>query len=189
MLATLFPFAAFAFLMMVSTATISLAVAATLSLALAVADVVRGRSAKAIPITAAAVFAALALYVALVDGEFSAHWIRASINGALLAMALASMAMRAPFTLQYARETVDAQTALRPEFLRVNYLLTAVWSLAFIAMLAADLVSVLLPWLPLWIGIAAAFVARNAAAAFTQWYSKVRRERAIASAGVRVTTG
>lgn len=174
------PFAVFAVLTIVASTPISLLAAGSLSVALLIADRVRGRSLKWLQFTAAAVFLSLGLYVTLVDRQFGVDKIRAIIDGAMLMVGIVSLLLRAPFTLQYARESVTAEIAELPEFRRINYLITTVWTLACVAMLAGNFISMMVPWLPLWTGIATAFVARSAAAAFTQWYSGLRRDRMIA---------
>jgi hypothetical protein len=100
----------------------------------------------------------------------------------MLAIALLSLAIRFPFTLQYAREVVDAQTAGLPGFLTANYIITAVWSAAFLLMLMANLLMIYLPGLPLWSGLAIAFAARNTALYFTRWYPRYRRAKFASSA-------
>ena len=44
-----------------------------------------------------------------------------------------SIAIRFPFTLQYAREVVDAETAVLPGFIKANYIITWAWAAAFAA--------------------------------------------------------
>ena len=97
------------------------------------------------------------------------------------AIALASIAIRLPFTLQYAREQVDAETVAEPEFLRVNYILSWAWVAAMVLMLIADIMMIYFPALPLWSGVVAIYLARNAAVYFTKWYSNrwIEKARAI----------
>jgi len=94
-----------------------------------------------------------------------------------LAISLASLAIRQPFTLQYAREAVDAETASLPGFLKANYVITWAWSAAFLLMVMANVLMIYVPGLPLWSGIAIAFAARNTAVYFTRWYPKYRRDK------------
>ena len=111
------------------------------------------------------------------DRSLSSIAARTAVDSGLLTIALASLAPRFPFTIQYARETIDAQTAARPEFRRANFVLTGAWTAAFVVMLIADLATIYLAWLPFWTGLAAAFAARNIAAGYTQWYTASRRAR------------
>ena len=45
---------------------------------------------------------------------------------------LATLAIRRPFTIAYARDTVDPEHWHSPLFIRVNYILSAVWAGAFV---------------------------------------------------------
>lgn len=59
-------------------------------------------------------------------------WAGELTNGALAAFALASLLARRPFTMAYARDTVGAEHWNSPLFIRVNFVLTAVWAGAFL---------------------------------------------------------
>jgi hypothetical protein len=123
------------------------------------------------------VFGALGCYVTLVDGNWSSVAIRLAVDGGFLAIALLSIAIRLPFTLQYAREAVEHEITLLPSFVRANYIITWVWTGAMVLMLIADILTIYWPSLPLWIGIAVAFAARNSAVYFTRWYPKYTRAK------------
>jgi hypothetical protein len=57
----------------------------------------------------------------------------AEVSNALIAViAGLSIAFRAPFTLAYARETTPREYWKSPLFLRINYVITGVWSAAFL---------------------------------------------------------
>lgn len=88
-----------------------------------------------------------------------------------------SLAIRYPFTLQYALEMVDAETAKLPGFIKANYIITWAWTLAFVAMMAGNILMIYLPSLPLWAGVAIAFAARNCAGYFTKWYPEYRKAK------------
>lgn len=169
------PFGAFAMLMMVTSIAISLFAAAALALAIIVWDIVGGGSIKILAAGSVLIFSALGSYIALVDGSWSPVTVRLTVDGSVLAIALASLAIRFPFTLQYAREMVDVETSKLPAFKRANYIITWAWTGAFVLMVVADMLMIYLPWLPLWIGFAIAFAARNSAIAFTKWYPQYRR--------------
>ena len=49
-----------------------------------------------------------------------------------------SLAIRQAFTLQYAREVVDAETAKVPGFMKANYIITGAWTLAFVLMMIGN---------------------------------------------------
>lgn len=171
------PFAVFAMLMVATSAAVSLFATAALCLALVGYDVLRGASVKILMAGAVLVFGALGCYVTLIDGHWSGVAVRLAVDGGFLAIALLSMAFRLPFTLQYAREVVDHETMLLPGFMRANYIITAAWTGAILLMLIADIMMIYLPGLPLWIGLAIAFAARNSAVYFTRWYPQYRRAK------------
>lgn len=176
------PFATFATLMLLTTVKISLAASALVAFGLVCRDMVGGRSIKMLSTGALVLFASLAGYHLMATTELSPTAVRLAVDGGVLAIALGSIAIRLPFTLQYAREMVDAETLTQPRFLRTNYILTWVWSAAFVLMLVADIVSIYLPSTPLWVCAAIAFAARNSATYFTQWYPKHVRTAIAASA-------
>lgn len=175
------PFATFATLMILTTAKVSLLASAAVALGLVLRDMVTGRSIKMLTAGALAIFASLAGYH-LIVADMSTTSVRLAVDGCILILALGSIAIRKPFTLQHAREVVDAETAQRPVFLRTNYILTWAWSAAFVLMLAADMVAIYVPSMPLWICAAIAFTIRNSAIYFTQWYPKHVRAGIAASA-------
>lgn len=169
------PFGAFALLMLIAPATVSLFGAAGLALAIIAWDVTRGGSLKMLAVGTVVIFGALGAHIAWMGGNYSPVALRLAVDGSVLAIALVSLAIRLPFTLQYARESVDAEITKLPTFRRVNYIITWAWTGAFVLMVAADMLMIYLPWLPLWIGFAVAFAARNCAIAFTRWYPQYRR--------------
>lgn len=166
------PFATFATLMMLTTVKISLAASAVVALGIFGWDLVKGRSIKMLSAGAVILFAALCGYHLLAATELSPTTVRLIVDSGVVAIAVGSIAIRHPFTLQYARERVDAEIQQQPRFVRVNYVLTWAWSAAFVLMLAVDVMAIYLPSIPLWICAAVAFVARNSATYFTQWYPK-----------------
>ncbi len=80
------------------------------------------------------------------------------------------MALQRPFTLQYARESVGKEHWSSPEFIRANYVITAVWAGAFAIMVLADLILLYRPDLPPRVGIIATILALVGAIKFTGWY-------------------
>ena len=52
--------------------------------------------------------------------------VRALVDAGLLLIVLVSMAIGRPFTLQYAREQVAPEFWNSPEFVRTNYVITAI---------------------------------------------------------------
>ena len=56
----------------------------------------------------------------------------------MLAISLASLIIRNPFTLQYALEVVDAETAKLPGFMNANYIITWAWAGALVLMMIGN---------------------------------------------------
>jgi hypothetical protein len=171
------PFAAFALLMLVTSATISLFAGAAIAATIIGYEVSRGRSIKMLAAGAVVMFSSLGCYISLIDGDWSATEVRLAVDIGTLGIALASIAIRAPFTLQYAREVVDAETLKMPGFMRANYIITWAWTGAFVLMLIANLLVIYLPSLPFWVGLGIGFAARNCAVYFTKWYPAYRRAK------------
>jgi hypothetical protein len=179
----LLPYAIFTVLMLVVSPALSLTAGAALCLAVVIMDVARGRSIKLLTAGSAAVFVALACYCGMVDPGMTATAIRIAIDGGILVIALGSMLAGVPFTLQYAMESVPAETAAMPGFLQANYVISGVWATAMALMMAANIMMIFVPELPIWAGLAIAFAARNSALYFTRWYPDYRIKREIRPAG------
>jgi hypothetical protein len=171
------PYGAFATLMLLSSAAVSLFVAAAICLMVIAYDVFAGRSVKVLGAGSAILFAALGGYVTLADSSLSGSAVKLTVDAGMLAISLGSLAVRQPFTLQYAREVVDVETAQLPGFLKANYVITWAWTLAFVLMVMANVLMIYVPGLPLWAGIAIAFAARNSALYFTKWYPDYHRAK------------
>jgi len=171
------PYGAFAALMLVTSAAISLFASAAICLMVIAYDLRRGRAVKVLGAGSAILFLALGCYLTLVDSSLSISQVKLAVDAGVLAISLTSLVIRRPFTLQYAREVVDAETAALPGFLRANYVITWAWTAAFLLMMAANLLMIYSPTLPLWSGLAIAFAARNTAVYFTKWYPAYRRSK------------
>ena len=169
------PYGAYTFLMLVTSATISVFAASAICLATVAIDVARGRSVKTLAAGSAIVFAAIGLYLALRDPALGTLGVKLSVDVGIFVISLGSMLLRRPFTLQYAVESVPAETAAMPGFLYANYVITGAWTAAALLMAAANLVLLYVPGLPLWSSLAVAFAARNSAIYFTKWYPEYRQ--------------
>jgi hypothetical protein len=171
------PFGSFALLMLVTSAQVSLFTSAAICLAVVGIDVYSGRSIKMLGAGCVVVFAGLGAYVTLVDPNLSHSAVKLVVDIGVLAISLASMAIRKPFVLQYALEEVDAETAKLPSFKKAIYLITWAWTGAFVLMIIGNVLTICVPGLPLWSGLVIAFAARNSAAFFTTWYPQYRKEK------------
>jgi hypothetical protein len=171
------PYMAFNAMAYVASVTDSLLIAALVSLAVNVVDHLRGRAPKALGLVSTAMLASLACYFVLAETEWSRLEIGLTFDLVVFAVALISIALRQPFTLQYARETTDATTRNEPGFLHVNYVLTTVWAAAMALMMVVDVFAIYLPSLPLWAGLVLTFLLRSGAVQFTKWYPhRIRTE-------------
>jgi hypothetical protein len=169
------PYGVHTFLMMVTSATTSVFAASAICLATIAIDVACGRSVKILAAGSAILFAGIGLFLALRDPTLSALGVKLSVDIGIFIISLGSMLARRPFTLQYAVEAVPAETAAMPGFLPANYIITAAWTMAALLMMAANIVLLYFPGLPVWLGLAVAFAARNSAIYFTKWYPEYRQ--------------
>ncbi|MCK1394880.1 hypothetical protein [Bradyrhizobium sp. 1] len=169
------PYGAYTFLMLVTSAISSVFTASAICLATVAIDVARGRSAKILAVGSAILFAAIGLYLALIDPKLGTLGVKLSVDIGIFVISLGSMLVRRPFTLQYAVESVPAETAAIPGFLTANYIITGAWTAAALLMAAANIALLYFPGLPLWSSLAVAFAARNSAIYFTKWYPEYRQ--------------
>lgn len=172
------PFIIFAVLNGLIGATGALFAAAAVSAASILWNLLRGQAPKLLEAGTLVLFGGLALY-ALAGGPTGSLFVtRLCVDAGLLVVVLVSLALRRPFTLQYAREQTPREYWVRPEFLRVNDVITAAWALAFAVMVAADGMLIWAPQLPAVIGIGVTVAAIVGAIKFTVWYPA--RQRAAA---------
>lgn len=162
----------------------SVGIALAIAVMLVVLDRLRrpGTSLKILEVADVAFFAALAI-VGAVASDGTLRWLETYSgelsNFALVAIAFGSMAVRVPFTVQYARERVPRELWNTRGFMHTNYVITAVWGLAFLVAAVAGLYGDLVLrdsdniWTNWLIQIGAIIVALR----FTEWYPGVVRER------------
>jgi hypothetical protein len=171
------PFLAFVVVEATVGVTAGLAAAALISVAMLLRDFVsRERRVKILEVGTLLLFGALACYAYAFGASWSVPAVRLRVDAGLLLIVLASIALRQPFTMQYARERIAAERWHAPAFLRVNDVITSAWAAAFAAMVAADLLMAYVPTVPRWIGVAITVAALGAAVRFTGWYAR-RSER------------
>jgi hypothetical protein len=137
----------------------------------------RGESLKILEVGSLVVFGALAAYTLLAEPHWSVATVRLAVDAGLLAIALTSLAIGRPFTIQYARERVPEAIWGLPVFFTTNRLITVVWAVAFAVLVAADAAAEYVPAIPLWIDIAASVAAFVAAVWFSRRYPDVVRRR------------
>ncbi|MGQ0684144.1 hypothetical protein [Bradyrhizobium sp.] len=171
------PYGAFAALMLIASAAVSLFASAAICLAVMAFDIWRGRSVKMLGAGSVATFGAVGLYVALVDPALGDSVVRFAVDTGIFLVSLFSILIRYPFTLQYALEVTDAETARLPGFIRANYAITWAWTAAMALMMIGNAAMIYVPWLPFWGGLLVAFAARNCAIYFTRWYPQRLRAK------------
>ena len=171
------PYGAFCFLMLVTSAAVSVFTAASVCVAVIAIDALRGRSVKILGAGSAILFASIGLYLVVIDPAPSPSAVKLAVDIGIFAISLGSMLFRFPFTLQYAIETVPAETAAMPGFLRANYIITGAWTVAALLMMLANAAMLYVPGLPIWSSLAIAFAARNSAVYFTKWYPEYRKTK------------
>lgn len=161
--------------------TAGLVAAAVVAAGLLLRDVLSHKGVKVLEAGAFLLFAGLAAYVRFTGVVWSIPAIRLRVDGGLLVVVLVSMAVRRPFTLQYAREKVAPELWNAPAFIRTNYIITAVWAAAFAVMVAADIALIHMPGMPIRRAVIITILALYGAARFTAWYPKRGRTGAAQS--------
>jgi hypothetical protein len=139
---------------------------------------IKRNSVKVLDVGTLLVFGGLALYALATQAEWSVFGVRLRVDAGLLLIIVASMAIREPFTLQYAREKVAREKWDNPAFIRSNYVITAVWALAFAIMVAADAIAVAMPDVPTRVPVIMTVSAMVTAVHFTSWYPRHLRAKA-----------
>jgi hypothetical protein len=159
------PFIAFMLVERLLNVTFGLSAGALVASAL----VIRNRRApKILEIGTLIVFVALTIYVAVSGAKPSVIALRLCVDVGLLCVVLVSMFVRRPFTMQYAREQVPEAYWNTPQFLHVNYVITAAWACAFAVMVSAEAALIALPQLPAFLGYGVIVAALLGAALFTR---------------------
>jgi hypothetical protein len=110
------------------------------SIVVFVHTIVNGERPKVLEIGSMVVFAIVTVITLTTDDHFLEQWIQPITNGGLFVIALASVLVHQPFTLQYAREGVPAEVAESPGFIAANYKITWVWIAAFGVMFVSSLI-------------------------------------------------
>src|SRR5215472_17800348 len=130
---------------------VSLAVAFTIG----IRAFLQTRVLKTLDGASVAIFLILALYKGFFAPALPGPAVRLIVDASLLAISIASLVARQPFTLQYAREEVDPVFWEDPVFIRANYIIAIVWALAFLVMALADGAATFDPSMPLTGAVAA----------------------------------
>lgn len=165
------------------------AVALAMSALFLILEKVRGSSPKALSFVDVAAFGAF-LIGSLVASPGTTNWLETWFgeiaNIVLVLFVAVSLLIRQPFTLQYAKEETPEEYWDSPVFLRVNYVITGVWGLAFLGAAIAGWYgdAVLHSDNNLWTGWVLQIFASLIAVAFTEWYPDYGTAKALEAAGL-----
>jgi hypothetical protein len=172
------PFLAFALLDRIVGPKEGLAAGALVAVALCARDWLSpGRSLKILDVGTLLLFCGLATYAYVTNPTWSVVAVRLMVDSGLLLIVLISLAVGRPFTLQYAREKVSSNLWNTPAFRKTNYVISAVWALAFAVMVAAECALLFIPGLSPRVGVLAIVLALVFAVKFTGWYPERVRSR------------
>lgn len=163
------PFIIFALLTSISV-NLALWVALAAAFSIAIRDFAHTRLLRVLDVGSTVLFGFLALYAGFIQPSLSIQAVRLAVDGGLLAIAVSSLLIGNPFTLEYAREQVPEEHWRAPQFVRTNYIITGVWTTAFAAMAAADAAATFNKRFPLTLDVAAGLAALTLAVAFTARY-------------------
>ena len=180
------PFIVFFLLMRWATPLLALTGATAMSAILMGRMALRGGTIKILEIGSFILFAVLTLYTLVLHPDWSIAGVRLAVDGGLALIVLFSLAIRRPFTLQYARETVPEQYWTHPLFIRTNLVISAVWAVNFLISAGCDATAIFFPTVPVSALVALTVTAFVAAILFSAWYpAHVRRSlpRAVRAPG------
>ncbi len=119
---------------------VAVVIACAISVALSGQALLRHHLPKVIEAGGTIVFVILLLLTFLTNDVFLERWLQPLTNGGLFLIALVSILIGKPFTLQYAREHAPPEVVETPDFFQVNLLITWVWVSAFAVMTASSLI-------------------------------------------------
>lgn len=146
--------------------------------AIAIRDFAHERMLRLLDMGSTVFFGALALYAGFLQPAITVEMTRLVVNIGFCLLALASIVLRNPLTLQYAREQAPPQLGSTRRFVLANYALTMFWALAFAGMAAVDAISNIHKELPRSFDAAVDLVVLTVAFAFTARYPGYLRARA-----------
>jgi hypothetical protein len=178
------PFIVFALLTSIST-DLALWAALAAAFAIGIRDFAHTRLLRVLDVGSMILFGMLALYTGFIQPSLTIQAVRLIVDGGLFSIALVSLLVGNPFTLDYAREQVAKEVWQAPPFLRTNYIVAGVWTLAFAAMTAADAAATFNAHFSPNLDGAAGFAALTLAVIFTARYPAQMRTRVTRSASGR----
>jgi hypothetical protein len=167
-----------------------LAVGVALALALAgvIYDLAKGHSLKMFGLCDVVFFIALGIVGLLISEETKQDiekWSGEISNVAVMSIALFSVVIRQPFTIQYAKDETPKEYWDSPTFIHINYVLTWAWIAAFAVAAISGAIgdAVIDDSNNLWTGWVIQIGAILVAVQFTQWYPEVGSAKAAQKEG------
>jgi len=132
-------------------------------------------------------FTGATMAVVLLNDMWSSKYMGILANATLAVSSWMTIALKKPFSLDYAREHTDPSLWDNPLFIRTNVIITSAWAMVFT-------VNTVLAWgktkhfvLPEWGYEIVTYTFLVGAAAFTTWYPNYARNRTI-SEGIEIST-
>lgn len=165
-------FAPFILFSLLTGLSVSLAlwVAFAAAFAIGIRDFLHTKMLRLLDVVCLALFALLAIYSGFIQPSLPVQAVRMIADIGLLLLAIISIAMRNPFTTQYARDDAPEELWNTAAFIRANYVLATVWSVAFAVMATADAYATFNKKFPLSLDVAAGLGALALAIVFTVRY-------------------
>ncbi len=172
----------------VTTFEIAVGLALATSVVFVIANRLIGGSLKLLEIADVVFFVALVIVGALASArvtDWLETWAGELSNVALVVIAVGSMLVRRPFTLEYAREEVSPALWNNPVFIRTNYVITGFWAGAFVVAAISGFIgdAILDDSNNIWTGWIIQTGAMIVAIQFTIWYPKVAKAKSLQAAG------
>jgi hypothetical protein len=109
--------------------------------AIAIRDFIHEKLLRFLDAGSTVLFGLLAFYTGFVQPGLTIQMTRLIVDAGFLILALVSIILRNPLTLDYAREQTLPERWQTRRFLLTNYALTGFWTLAFACMSAADVLA------------------------------------------------
>jgi hypothetical protein len=125
-------------------------------------------------------FTLIFLGVVVFDLQFLAVYMGILVNSALACLALGSLAIGKPFTLQYARLQVAKEKWQHPAFIFINQALTFAWGMSFTFNVCINILNKIHPSSPLLISFltnGSSLCALFFTIWFPKWYRNYRRSK------------
>ncbi|HEY2068177.1 MAG TPA: hypothetical protein VGG48_01380 [Rhizomicrobium sp.] len=155
-------------------AGVSMSLALWLGLAaafvVAIRDFVHSKSIRLLDMGGMAVFFLTAFFSGFIEPQLKFQTVRLAVDCGFLFMAVVSLIRRDPLTLGHAREFAPKEMWARPDFIRGNYLVSIVWTVAFAITATVDGFANFDNTFPQSIDIAVCLAALGLAIAFTLRY-------------------